>query len=106
MAQLARNRHEKTVLLILLTAACFLGPLAGANTLSADDHRIPIVEYVHNVWQAEQGLPQNAVQAIAQTPDGYLWVATQEGVVRFDGVRLAIFDRKTTVEFTNNDMRA
>jgi ligand-binding sensor domain-containing protein/signal transduction histidine kinase/CheY-like chemotaxis protein/HPt (histidine-containing phosphotransfer) domain-containing protein len=42
-------------------------------------------------WQNEQGLPQNTVASIAQTPDGYLWLATQEGLVRFDGVRFQIF---------------
>ena len=38
-------------------------------------------------WQTDEGLPQNSVYAIAQTPDGYLWVATHEGLARFDGVR-------------------
>ncbi|MFY9825170.1 MAG: two-component regulator propeller domain-containing protein [Thermoanaerobaculia bacterium] len=42
-------------------------------------------------WQNEQGLPQNTVASIAQTPDGYLWLATQEGLVRFDGLRFQIF---------------
>ncbi|HWD92630.1 MAG TPA: two-component regulator propeller domain-containing protein [Verrucomicrobiae bacterium] len=37
------------------------------------------------VWQAEDGLPNNIVQAIAQTPDGYLWVGTREGLALFDG---------------------
>ncbi len=81
-------------------------PLLCCFPSQADDRRIPIVEYVHNVWQAAEGLPQNAVQAIAQTPDGYLWLATQEGLVRFDGVRLTVFDRKTNLEITNNDIRA
>jgi len=43
MAQLARCRHEKTVFVILLMTAIYLLPLSGANLLSADDHRIPIV---------------------------------------------------------------
>jgi len=38
-------------------------------------------------WQSDQGLPDNSVMGIAQTPDGFLWVATQTGVVRFDGVK-------------------
>ncbi|HWD91929.1 MAG TPA: two-component regulator propeller domain-containing protein [Verrucomicrobiae bacterium] len=37
-------------------------------------------------WQAEDGLPDNRVVGLAQSPDGYLWVATQGGLVRFDGV--------------------
>lgn len=37
-------------------------------------------------WQREQGLPENYVRALAQTRDGYIWVGTDEGVSRFDGV--------------------
>lgn len=42
-------------------------------------------------WQAEQGLPQNTVNAIVQTRDGYLWLGTQNGLVRFDGVGFKVF---------------
>jgi ligand-binding sensor domain-containing protein/signal transduction histidine kinase len=37
-------------------------------------------------WQREQGLPENYIRALAQTRDGYIWVGTEEGVSRFDGV--------------------
>jgi ligand-binding sensor domain-containing protein/signal transduction histidine kinase len=39
------------------------------------------------VWQVEEGLPHDVVQAITQTRDGYLWVGTREGLARFDGVQ-------------------
>jgi hypothetical protein len=39
------------------------------------------------VTQSEDGLPGNTVVGVAQTPDGFLWVATASGLVRFDGVR-------------------
>ena len=42
-------------------------------------------------WQREQGLPQNFVRALAQTRDGYLWVGSDDGVTRFDGVRFVSF---------------
>jgi ligand-binding sensor domain-containing protein/signal transduction histidine kinase len=42
-------------------------------------------------WQREQGLPQNSVRALAQTRDGYLWVGSEDGVARFDGVRFVPF---------------
>jgi ligand-binding sensor domain-containing protein/signal transduction histidine kinase len=45
-------------------------------------------------WQTEQGLPQNSVRALAQTRDGYLWVGTDEGLARFDGVRFVPFDKR------------
>ena len=46
-------------------------------------------------WTTENGLPQNSVNDILQTHDGYLWLATFGGLVRFDGVRFVIFDRST-----------
>ncbi|HYL11032.1 MAG TPA: two-component regulator propeller domain-containing protein [Candidatus Acidoferrales bacterium] len=90
-----------TPLLIVVAWAAFR-----VVPLRADDGNLRLSEYVHNVWQTADGLPENSAQAIAQTPDGYLWIATQEGLVRFDGVRLEVFDRKTTPEISNNDIRA
>lgn len=48
-----------------------------------------------SVWTSETGLPQNTVDAIVQTRDGYLWMGTEEGLVRFDGVRFVVSDRQT-----------
>jgi ligand-binding sensor domain-containing protein/two-component sensor histidine kinase len=45
------------------------------------------LRFTVRVWQSDDGLPHNSVFAIAQTPDGYLWVGTREGLARFDGVR-------------------
>src|SRR5260221_11772349 len=42
-------------------------------------------------WQKEQGLPQNPVRALAQTHDGYLWLGSDDGLVRFDGLRFVAF---------------
>ena len=41
-------------------------------------------------WQTEQGLPENNVTGVAQTPEGYLWIATEGGLARFDGVRFQL----------------
>ncbi len=48
---------------------------------------LDVSQYAHTPWTYRDGFAQGAVNAIAQTPDGYLWLATQSGVVRFDGVR-------------------
>jgi signal transduction histidine kinase/ligand-binding sensor domain-containing protein len=53
-------------------------------------------EYLTDVWTADNGLPDSSVTAIAQTPDGYLWVGTYNGLARFDGVRFVIFDPANT----------
>ncbi len=55
-----------------------------------------VVQYGSRTWQTDEGLPQNAVQAIAQTRDGYLWVGTIRGLARFDGVRFTVFDPQNT----------
>jgi ligand-binding sensor domain-containing protein len=48
---------------------------------------VDVSQYAHTAWTYRDGFVQGGVNAIAQTPDGYLWLATQSGVVRFDGVR-------------------
>ena len=54
---------------------------------SLDPNR-PINQFLLHTWQSAQGLPQNSVTSIAQTDDGYMWLGTEEGLSRFDGVRL------------------
>lgn len=65
-----------------------------------------LTQYMLSSWEIAQGLPQNTVEDIAQTPDGYLWIATQEGLARFDGIRFTVFDRGNTPEFESNLINA
>ena len=53
-------------------------------------------------WQSEDGLPSNVVRSVTQATDGYLWVATAEGVVRFDGVRFTGFATERRIGSTGN----
>ncbi len=53
-------------------------------------------EYLTDVWTADNGLPDSSVTAIAQTPDGFLWVGTYNGLARFDGIRFEVFDPANT----------
>jgi signal transduction histidine kinase/CheY-like chemotaxis protein/ligand-binding sensor domain-containing protein len=55
------------------------------------DPKVAITQYGHEVWTTADGLPHNSIRAIAQTPDGYLWVATSSGLARFDGVGFTVF---------------
>lgn len=52
-----------------------------------------LTQYMQTAWSSESGLPQNSVHAVAQTPDGYLWLGTEEGLARFDGVHFRVFTR-------------
>src|SRR5207253_189458 len=62
--------------------------------------------YGHDAWTSDSGLPQNSITAIAQTRDGYLWLGTQEGLVRFDGVHFAIFDTRNTPAMSDDWVQA
>jgi signal transduction histidine kinase/CheY-like chemotaxis protein/ligand-binding sensor domain-containing protein len=62
-----------------------------AESLALDPSTL-LSQYALNRWGTAEGLPQASVGAIAQTADGYIWLATEEGLVRFDGVRFAVFD--------------
>src|SRR5579871_4946312 len=55
----------------------------------------PLTEYFHQSWERPDGLP-GMVSAIVQSTDGYLWLGTQHGVVRFDGTRFTIFSPENT----------
>lgn len=81
-ARVARALHRtRSVMLVLGWCALI------ALRASGDPTR-----YRFNVWTTENGLPQNSVRAILQTRDGYLWLATLDGLVRYDGVRFTIFN--------------
>jgi ligand-binding sensor domain-containing protein/signal transduction histidine kinase len=69
--------------------------VAATPALALDPTRA-LNRYVHQAWTTDEGLPQNSVYAVIQTGDGYLWLGTDEGLVRFDGLRFAVFDRTNT----------
>lgn len=70
------------------------------------DPKRKLVQYGSQVWQTDSGLPQNTVRAILQTQDGYIWLATREGLARFDGIRFAVFNRRNSPQFLSNDIRS
>src|SRR5262250_1730658 len=61
-----------------------------------------IAQYHVDSWTTDNGLPQNVIRDACQTPDGYLWLATMDGLVRFDGVRFVVFNRGNTPGILGN----
>ena len=59
-------------------------------------------QYRIDQWTADGGLPQNSVYGIVQTGDGYLWLATVDGLARFDGVRFTVFNKSNSPGIVNN----
>ena len=66
----------------------------------------PASHYRSQTWTTDDGLPQNTVVALAQTPDGYLWIGTRFGLARFDGVRFVTFNEKNTAAFKSHTINS
>ncbi len=75
----------------------FTGLLAlalAALAAHALDPHVPLRQDGAQVWQTESGLPQNTVHSILQTRDGFLWAATEGGLVRFDGEQFTTYSSR------------
>jgi ligand-binding sensor domain-containing protein/signal transduction histidine kinase len=83
----------------------FLVLLVWCGTVYALDPRRELSQFGHEIWLTENGLPQNTVHAITQTKNGYIWIATEGGLARFDGVSFKVFDKQNTPEFNSNYIR-
>jgi ligand-binding sensor domain-containing protein/signal transduction histidine kinase len=77
----------------LRCAIAGLAALSCVVSASALDPTRALSEYLHNSWGTEKGWPGGSITAIAQTSDGYLWIGTDKGLVRFDGLNFHQFER-------------
>jgi signal transduction histidine kinase/ligand-binding sensor domain-containing protein len=64
-----------------------------------------LASYGRQTWVMENGLPQNTVQALVQSGDGFVWLGTEVGLVRFDGNSFQVFDRNSKPALPGNDIR-
>src|SRR5580658_8960266 len=76
-----------------------------AESLVALDPALAASQYLHTSWTQEDGADLPGVQAIAQTPDGYLWLGSSTGLIRFDGVRFVHWEPHTGEKLPSNDVR-
>ncbi|MEM9103186.1 MAG: diguanylate cyclase [Pseudomonadota bacterium] len=77
---------------------CFLW----LNTLQALDPNKPFFQYVSSHWEVEDGLPQSTVSDLVQDHRGFIWLATPNGLARFDGSEFVIFDTANSPELSTN----
>src|SRR5712671_549685 len=61
--------------------------LAGSTCVFALNPALDVSQYAHTSWKIRDGFTRGMINSITQTPDGYLWLGTEFGLVRFDGVR-------------------
>jgi ligand-binding sensor domain-containing protein/signal transduction histidine kinase len=96
---LSKTRWGTGLLLALASA-----PIAHGIAPQSSDGQGRV--YVSRIWRTQDGLPENRVRTIAQTPDGYLWIGTSSGLARFDGVRFVVFARFNTPAMIDDNIRA
>ena len=85
---------------LCLSFCIYLTPLtASATSDMAQNHDMitqrALSQFIHDSWSSRDGLPQDLVSGIAQTPDGYLWAGTQEGLLRFDGREFHLYNHSS-----------
>ena len=110
LAQASPNSHPASRRAARAPAFRFGGGLAalllGAALASAAlEPTTPLAGYARQSWVMESGLPQNTVQALTQTRQGFLWFGTEAGLVRFDGNAFAVFDRASSPALPGSDIR-
>jgi len=90
--RLVRQTYLAVIVALLVSRT---SSLADGATRAASRYRL-------DDWQTDDGLPQNSVSTITQTRDGYIWLGTFNGLVRFDGVRFKVFDSGNTPELKSS----
>ena len=86
----------------LLATALLLG--CGLPGLALEPST-PLANYGRQSWGMENGLPQNTVQALVQTRNGFVWLGTEVGLVRFNGNGFQVFDKNSTPALPGSDVR-
>jgi signal transduction histidine kinase/ligand-binding sensor domain-containing protein len=94
--------YRAAALRLLLATALLLG--CGLSGLALEPST-PLANYGRQSWGMENGLPQNTVQSLVQTRNGFIWLGTEVGLVRFDGNSFAVFDKNSTPALPDNDVR-
>jgi signal transduction histidine kinase/ligand-binding sensor domain-containing protein len=99
----SRFRLLSSALLVALCAVAILFNVARAQKRGRLADPVLVGYLGHQAWSSENGLPQNSVHQILQTHDGYLWIATEGGVARFNGIQFSVFNQENEPAFTSND---
>jgi ligand-binding sensor domain-containing protein/tRNA A-37 threonylcarbamoyl transferase component Bud32 len=94
------HRIQRFAILLLFSVLIF--PI----TTSALDPDRAVTQYVIDLWNIDKGLPDTYITDIVQSRDGYLWLTTYSGLVRFDGVRFKSFDSSVSAEIPSAQCNA
>jgi signal transduction histidine kinase len=91
-----KARAEVIICLAVMLACC-------ACALALDPS-LDISQYAHTAWKVRDGFAKGFLYSIAQTPDGYIWLGTEFGLLRFDGVRAVPWQPPSGQELPGKDI--
>ena len=74
------------------------------NALLTNEKKL--IQYNNDNWNIDDGLPTNSLTDICQTEDGYIWISSYQGLIRFDGINFKVFDKSNTNVFKENGIGA
>jgi signal transduction histidine kinase/ligand-binding sensor domain-containing protein len=96
------ERKRDVVALGLAFASAMLAWCPSAFALNP---ALDVSQYVHTAWKIREGFSKGRVNSIAQTPDGYLWLGTEFGLLRFDGIRHVLWQPPAGESFRSSFIR-
>lgn len=82
------------VFVFILLLSSYVGSSSGAAPMAAADVTSSPTTYAMRHWDTDEGLPSHTITDIKQAPDGYLWMTSTAGLIRFDGTRFTVFDQR------------
>src|SRR4029077_4455432 len=97
--------HKARLLDLSLSRGFFLLFVLAATAWAVDPSK-QMTQYAHTAWRMQDGFLKGVSYAIAQTTDGYLWIGTQTGLIRFDGVRFVPWKPTSGKELSSSNIDA
>ncbi|MCP3667545.1 MAG: hypothetical protein GY696_34475 [Gammaproteobacteria bacterium] len=96
-------KYKYTLLALFIVLWWFLWPPPHLYGL---DPTVNIDNYNLELYSTQEGLPQSTILALIQSKDGFIWLATYEGLARFDGAGFRVFDKSNTPAIKSNRIKA
>jgi ligand-binding sensor domain-containing protein len=100
-----KAQYRCVVALLFLSAALSHGAVADHPSVPSLRPDVPFSEHLQRQFRLRDGLPSNWIYDVVQTRDGYVWIATHNGLARYDGLRFRVFNRSNTPQLPANDTR-
>src|SRR5690349_4681294 len=101
MSETTRPRLHVLDFCIVIVSTCIV--LLGCSSAYGLNPSIHVSQYSHTSWKVRDGFAREAIDAIAQTPDGYLWLGTASGLLRFDGMRNVAWQPPSDQQLPSNN---